>query len=42
LRPKDMSLDNRKFLDTTKMNIKTIKHQVLELIKKSQIDVDVL
>ena len=42
LRPKDMSLDNRKFLDSTKMDIKTINDQVLELIKKSQIGIDAL
>ena len=42
LRPNDMSLNNSKFLDSTKMTIKSINDQVLELIKISQIDVNTL
>ena len=42
IRPKDMSLNNKKFIELTKMNIKSINHQVLELIKISQVDIDTL
>ena len=34
--------NNKKFIELTKMNIKSINHQVLELIKISQVDVDTL
>ena len=34
--------NNSKFLDSTKMTIKSINDQVLELIKISQIDVNTL
>ena len=40
IRPKDMSLNNKKIKDSINMNIKTINDQVLELIKKSKIKID--